>query len=72
MKHRLLAVAAGAALVAGLVTATTADAHTRSARSTLATADGTRIGSVEFGTDDGHTLGLPNHAETSPSICVNG
>jgi len=71
MKHRLLAVAAGAALV-GLVTATTADAHTRSARSTLATADGTRIGSVEFRTDDGHTLGLPNHAETSPSICVNG
>ena len=55
MNHRLIAVAAGAALVAGLVTATTADAHTRSARTTLATADGARIGSVEFRTDDGHT-----------------
>ena len=55
MKHRLIAVGAGAALVAGLVTATTADAHTRSARTTLATAGGTRIGSVEFRTDDGHT-----------------
>ncbi|MDO8363676.1 MAG: superoxide dismutase family protein [Actinomycetota bacterium] len=55
MKHRLIAVAAGAALVAGLVSASTADARTRSARTTLATADGTRIGSVEFRTDDGHT-----------------
>lgn len=55
MNHRLIAVAAAAALVAGLVAASTADAHTRSARATLATADGTRIGSVEFKTDDGHT-----------------
>jgi Cu-Zn family superoxide dismutase len=55
MNHRLIAVAAGAALVAGLVTASTADAHTRSARAALSTADGTRIGSVEFRTDDGHT-----------------
>ena len=54
MKHRLIAAAAATALVAGFAT-TTADAHTRSARTRLATADGTRIGSVEFRTDDGHT-----------------
>lgn len=55
MKNRLIAIAAGAALVTGFVAASTAHAHTRSARATLATADGTQIGSVDFRTDDGHT-----------------
>ena len=55
MKHRLMVIASGAALVAGLVAANTADAHGRSARAILANAEGARIGSVEFRTDDGHT-----------------
>lgn len=55
MNKALLAIASGAALVTGLVITTTADAHTRSARTTLATADGARIGTVEFKTTHGHT-----------------
>lgn len=55
MKHRLMVIASGAALVVGLVAANTADAHGRSARAILANAEGARIGSVEFRTDDGHT-----------------
>jgi len=55
MKNRMIAITAGAALVAGLVTATTADAHARSAKTTLVTAAGDRIGTVEFKTDDRHT-----------------
>lgn len=55
MRNRLLAIASGVALVAGLVTATTADAHARSAKATLAKADGAVIGTVEFTTTDGHT-----------------
>ncbi|MEP7201134.1 MAG: superoxide dismutase family protein [Ilumatobacteraceae bacterium] len=55
MKSRLIAITAGAALVAGLVTASAAHARDRSTKATLATADGARIGTVEFKTDDGHT-----------------
>ena len=55
MRNRLLAIASGVALVAGLVTASTADAHARSAKATLAQADGAVIGTVEFTTTDGHT-----------------
>ena len=55
MKYRLVALASGAALVAGLVSVSTADAHARSAWVKLATADGVRVGTVEFRTDDGHT-----------------
>jgi superoxide dismutase, Cu-Zn family len=51
MKSRLIAITVGAALTIGIVVATTAEAHNRSARTTLATADGTRIGTVEFKTD---------------------
>lgn len=55
MKNRLLAISAGAALVAGLITANAADAHSRTPRTALTTADGTMIGTVEFRVDDGHT-----------------
>lgn len=55
MNRTLVAIVGGTALVAGLVTATNADARTRSARASLATADGHVIGSVDFKTDDGHT-----------------
>jgi superoxide dismutase, Cu-Zn family len=55
IKIAVAAIVAGTALTAGLVTATTAGAHGRVARATLATADGTRIGSVEFNTNRGHT-----------------
>ena len=55
MNKALLAIASGAALVAGFVTVSTADAHNRSAKATLATANGIRIGTVEFKTDDGST-----------------
>ena len=55
MNRTLVAIVAGTALVAGVVTATNADARTRSARASLATADGQVIGSVDFKTDDGHT-----------------
>lgn len=56
MNRAVLGIATGATLVtAGIVTATVADAHTRSARAVLATADGARIGTVDFRTDDGRT-----------------
>lgn len=55
MNKTMIGFAAAAALTAGLVTASSATAHDRSTRATLATADGTKIGSVEFRSDDGHT-----------------
>lgn len=55
MNRTMVAIAAGAALIAGLVTATNADARTRSARATLADAEDVKIGVVDFKTDDGHT-----------------
>lgn len=55
MKNRSIVISALAALAVGLVIASTADAHARSARATLVTADRTRVGTVEFTTDDGHT-----------------
>ncbi|MEO5900717.1 MAG: superoxide dismutase family protein [Ilumatobacteraceae bacterium] len=48
MKHTLLAITFGAALVVGVVSATAANAHGRSAMAALATADGRSIGTVEF------------------------
>ncbi len=48
LKRTLIAITAGAALAAGLITATAADAHGRSVKATLATADGAKIGTVEF------------------------
>jgi len=55
MKNRLVAIAAGAALAAGIVTASAADANTPSAKAWLATADGRQIGTVTFKTEKGHT-----------------
>ena len=55
MNKAMIALAAGAALVVGLVSASNATAHDRSTRATLATAAGLAIGTVEFRTDDDHT-----------------
>ncbi len=55
MKKGLLYGGCGVMFVVGLVTATTAGAQSRSARAILSTADGTRVGGVEFKTDDGYT-----------------
>ncbi|MEP7114832.1 MAG: superoxide dismutase family protein [Ilumatobacteraceae bacterium] len=55
MNKTMIGVATAAALAAGLVAATSATAHDRSTRASLATADGTEIGSVEFRSDDDHT-----------------
>ena len=55
MKKKLIAITAGAVLVAGLVTVNNVDARTRSAKARLVTADGARIGTVEFKTYAGHT-----------------
>ena len=55
MNRTMIGLATGVALIAGLVSASGATAHDRSIRATLATADGVKIGSVEFGTDDDHT-----------------
>jgi Cu-Zn family superoxide dismutase len=55
MNKSLLAIAASAVVVAGFVTTAAADAHDRSTKATLATADGVKIGTVNFKTDDGHT-----------------
>lgn len=55
MKKRLIAITAGAVLVAGLITVNPAGAHPRSAKARLVTADGARIGTVEFKTYAGHT-----------------
>ncbi|MEP7046685.1 MAG: superoxide dismutase family protein [Ilumatobacteraceae bacterium] len=55
MNKTMIGLATGVALVAGLVSASSATARDRSTRATLATADGVKIGSVEFRTDDDHT-----------------
>lgn len=55
MKKTLPVIAAGAALVAGGITATAVNANTESAKATLATADGVEIGTVKFKTEHGHT-----------------
>ena len=55
MNKKLLSVACGAVIAVGVVTATTAGAHTRSAKAKLATADGTKVGTVDFRTAHGHT-----------------
>jgi Cu-Zn family superoxide dismutase len=55
MNRTLIGIAAGCTLAVGLIAATTADAHGPSARASLATADGTEIGTVEFRTEHGHT-----------------
>ena len=51
MRKAFVGVATGVALVAGLITAKAADAHDRSAKATLTTADGVKIGTVSFKTD---------------------
>jgi superoxide dismutase, Cu-Zn family len=51
MKSRLIAMTAGTALALGVAAVSTADAHSRTAKASLATADGTRIGTVEFKTE---------------------
>ena len=55
MNKKLIGLASGAALIAGMVFATSATAGDRSTVATLATEDGTEIGTVEFRTDKGHT-----------------
>jgi len=55
IKRTMIAVVAAVALGGGLVTVNAVGAHTRVAKASLATADGTRIGTVEFTTGDGHT-----------------
>jgi Cu-Zn family superoxide dismutase len=55
MHKSLLAIAAGAALAGGLLVATNAGAHGRTAKATLSTADGTKIGTVELRGDHGGT-----------------
>jgi Cu-Zn family superoxide dismutase len=55
MKKALIGIATGSALVVGIITASTADAHNRSAKTTLRTADGVEIGTVKFKTKHGHT-----------------
>lgn len=55
MNKAIISLATGVALIAGLVSASSATAHDHSTRATLATSDGVKIGSVEFRTDDGHT-----------------
>ena len=66
MKHRFLAIALGAALVVGLVTATDADAHGRTARATLATADGRSIGRRE--TFDAHAAAPQRGGELEEAL----
>ncbi len=55
MNKKLFSVACGVVLVGGLVTATNAGAQNRSASARLALADGTKVGTVEFKTEWGHT-----------------
>ena len=55
MNQTMIGLTTGVALIAGLVSASNATAHDRSTRTKLATADGVRIGSVEFRSDNGHT-----------------
>ncbi len=55
MNKKLLAIPFAAVLAAGLITAANVGAQNRSARTTLATADGTEIGTVVFKTNNNHT-----------------
>ena len=55
MKKTVLGLAAASAVVVGIIAANTADAHNESAKTTLATANGVTIGSVEFKTKHHHT-----------------
>lgn len=55
MKKTLLGVATGPALVVGIITTNAADAHNRSAKTSLNTADGVGIGTVKFKTRHHHT-----------------
>lgn len=57
MNKKLLSLTCGVVLVTGLVAATVTDvgARTRTAKATLATAGGSKAGTVEFRTDRGHT-----------------
>jgi Cu-Zn family superoxide dismutase len=55
MNKAMLGITIASVLTTGIVVANVADAHNRSARASLATADATRIGSVEFKTDRHHT-----------------
>jgi Cu-Zn family superoxide dismutase len=55
MKKALIVITSVAALAAGLVTATVADAHGRSTKANLVAADGAKIGTVEFKSDHDHT-----------------
>jgi Cu-Zn family superoxide dismutase len=51
----MLGITIASVLTTGIVVANVADAHNRSTIASLATADGTQIGSVEFKTDRNHT-----------------
>jgi len=55
MNKAVIGLATGVALIAGLVSASSATARDRATRATLATADGVTIGTVDFRTNDGHT-----------------
>jgi superoxide dismutase, Cu-Zn family len=55
MRKALLGITIASALTGGVVLANAADAHNREASASLATADGVRIGSVEFKTNHHHT-----------------
>lgn len=55
MNKKLLSATIGAVLAGGLASATTTGANTKSTKAALATADRTKIGSVEFKTDRGYT-----------------
>jgi len=56
MYRQLLATVCGAALIGGVAMASSADAHVKTAWTSLATADGTTIGRVDFKTEHGHTF----------------
>ena len=55
MNKAMIGLATGAALVVGIVFASNATARDRSTRTALVTADGVKIGTVEFKTNDSHT-----------------
>jgi Cu-Zn family superoxide dismutase len=55
MNKAILGVTIASALTAGIVVANVADAHSRTATASLATADGVSVGTVEFKTDHHHT-----------------
>ena len=54
MKIRLILPAVGAVLVAGVIGTAAATAHGRLAKATIAAADGSPLGTVEFRTERGH------------------